>query len=313
MQDVALIVNPVAGRGKTVSSLDRIERMAREAGLNYTILKTSYPGEATLLARKAAEEGARVVAAVGGDGTVSEVGAGLVRTDAALAVIATGTGNDFARLIGVRRNLPLCVRTLRDGAERRIDVGRAGDRYFLNTLGIGFDGRVTYENRKIKTIRGMASYMVAVLRLLPTYRNPTFHLKTRDWEYSSKGVLIEVGNGSFAGGGFKLCPGADPHDGILDITFLGDYRPMQRWVALPMVLMRQHQRLRRCRLFRCDLFKVSVSRPIYMHLDGNLHYLREPMTVEVLPAALKVLFPPGSAAPPVAIPPPEEPPGEAAV
>ncbi len=290
---VVLVVNPAAGRGRTLLRLPRIRALADGLGLEYEVVQTARPGDATDLARRAAERGARVVAAVGGDGTVSEAAAGLVHSRTALAIVPTGTGNDFARAVGVFGRIPLAVRTLAEGRPVTIDVGRAGHIYFVNTLGVGFGGEVTHENQRVKRVRGLLSYLLTVLRLVPTYQNPTFHLQGRDWEFRGKGVLVEVGNAKFAGGGFKLCPSADLQDGLLDITFVGDYGMARRLPALSMVLMRQVERLEECRFFRSDLVRVAVSRPTYIHADGNLHHVREPFTVEILPAALRVLFPPG--------------------
>jgi YegS/Rv2252/BmrU family lipid kinase len=291
MPDVVCIVNPVAGRGRTVAALPRVERLMKKEGIDYEIVKTEEAGQATLLAKSAADKGARVVAAMGGDGTVSEVAAGLVRSKSALALIPTGTGNDFARAIGLLGKVPLAVRTLKDGSTRLIDVGRAGHLIFVNSLGVGFDGEVTHQNQRVKKIKGLLSYLFTVLKLVPTYQNPTFHLQGRDWEFKGKGVMVEIGNGRYAGGGFQLCPKADMRDGLLDITFVGDYGLARRLPILSMVLFRQVEMLQDCRFFKSDILRVAVNRPTYIHADGNLHHVREPFTIEVLPAALNVLFP----------------------
>ncbi|MCI4397570.1 MAG: diacylglycerol kinase family lipid kinase [Acidobacteria bacterium] len=291
MPDVVCIVNPVAGRGRTVAALPRVERLMKKEGIDYEIVKTEEAGQATLLAKNAADKGARVVAAMGGDGTVSEVAAGLVRSKSALALIPTGTGNDFARAIGLLGKVPLAVRTLKDGSTRLIDVGRAGHLIFVNSLGVGFDGEVTHQNQRVKKIKGLLSYLFTVLKLVPTYQNPTFHLQGRDWEFKGKGVMVEIGNGRYAGGGFQLCPKADMRDGLLDITFVGDYGLARRLPILSMVLFRQVEMLQDCRFFKSDILRVAVNRPTYIHADGNLHHVREPFTIEVLPAALNVLFP----------------------
>ena len=291
MPSVVCIVNPVAGRGRTVAWLPRVQSLMDKQGLDYEIVQTEGPDDATLLAKHAAEKGARIVVAMGGDGTVSEVAAGLVRSESALALIPTGTGNDFARALGLLGKVPLAVRTIKEGSMRLIDVGRAGHLTFVNSLGVGFDGEVTHHNQRVKKIKGLLSYLFTVLKLVPTYKNPTFHLQGRDWEFKGKGVMVEVGNGCFAGGGFKLCPKADTRDGLLDITFVGDYGLARRLPILSMVLFRQVEMLEECRFFKSDILRVAVNRPTYIHTDGNLHHVREPFTIEVLPAALKVLFP----------------------
>jgi diacylglycerol kinase (ATP) len=292
MAKLLLIVNPAAGRGKAMKALPKIEAKLREMGLEYDLVETKGPDDATRLAREGAEQGYEIVACVGGDGTVSETGKGLIGSQAALALLPAGTGNDFARAIGVYRKLDLAIRALRDGTVTPIDVGQFGEHTFLNTVGVGFDGQVTHDNLKVKKLTGILSYLVVVMEILPTYRNPHFHLKGRDWEFKSKGVLVEFGNGQCAGGGFFLTPHADLQDGLVDVTLLGDYGPMQRFVALPMVLLRRMNMLKGVKTFRTDILEISVDRPTFIHVDGNLKRMSEPATVEILPKALKVVFPP---------------------
>ncbi len=292
MAKILLVVNPVAGRGKTLRALPKIEARLRELGIEYDLTRTEYPDHAAEISRRAAEEGFDIVACVGGDGTVSETGRGLIGTQTALALLPEGTGNDFARALGVYRKLDLAIRALKEGTIQPIDVGRFGPHTFLNTVGVGFDGQVTHDNLKVKKLTGILSYLVVVMKILPTYKNPSFHLKARDWEFKSKGVLVEFGNGQCAGGGFFLTPHADLQDGLLDVTLLGDYGPMQRFVALPMVLLRRMKMLKGVQSFKTDILQIAVDRPTYIHVDGNLRQMTEPAIVEILPKALRVVFPP---------------------
>ncbi len=292
MAKILLVVNPVAGRGKTLKMLPRVRKRLAELGLAFDLTETNAPDDATRIAREAAEKGYEIVACIGGDGTVSETGRGLIGTDTALALIPAGTGNDFARALGVYRKPDLAIRTFKDGRVKAIDVGRFGQHTFLNTVGVGFDGQVTYDNQQVKRITGILSYLLVVMKNLPTYKNPRFHLKARDWEFKSKGVLVEFGNGQCAGGGFFLTPHADLEDGLIDVTLLGDYGPLQRFVALPMVLLRRMNVLKDVSFFKTDVLQISVDRPTYIHVDGNLKRMTEPATVEIIPKALKVVFPP---------------------
>lgn len=290
MAKLLVLVNPVAGRGKSLKALPRIEKGLKDLGLEYDLDRTKAPDDAAAMAAEAAKAGYEVVACVGGDGTVSETGRGLIYTDTALALIPEGTGDDFARAIKVR-TLPAALRALKARNVQTIDVGRFGPHTFLNSVGVGFDGQVTRDNQEVKTLTGILSYLVVVFKNLPTYRNPHFHLKGRDWEFKSKGLLVEVGNGQCAGGGFFLTPHADLQDGLLDVTLVGDYGPMQRFVALPMVFLRQMDSLKGVSRFKTDMLEIAVDRPTYIHVDGNLKHMSGPATVQILKNALKVVFP----------------------
>lgn len=293
MRDLLLIVNPAAGRGRALKALPRIEAALSEMGIRHETVRTAGPGDATRLAAEAAAQGCPRVACVGGDGTASETGRGLLGTGTELALLPAGSGNDFARLLGIRRDLPRALRALRGGTVCPVDVGKFGPHTFLNTMGLGYAGVVTEANREIRNLGGHLSYLAAMLKTLPTYAPPEFHLKARDWEFRGKGILVELGNGRCSGGGFFLTPEADPRDGLLDVTFLGNYSPVQRFAALPLVFVRRMHWLRDVRFFRADVLQVSVDRPTLIHVDGNLERHDGSAVAEILPEALRVVLPEG--------------------
>ena len=152
-----VIVNPYAGRWKALKSIPAIEAALQREGIPYDLAQTEGPEDAIEMARRAALDGYTPVVAAGGDGTISEVMNGLVQAAAGgvagpMGIIPSGSANDLA----VQLELPLDVdgacRKLREGRERRIDVGRVNDRYFDNDVGVGFEPQVTIEARKIKSV-----------------------------------------------------------------------------------------------------------------------------------------------------------------
>lgn len=288
-----LLVNPAAGRGRALKALPRIETALHDMGIPFEKVLTRAPGDATCIAAEAAARGFRRVACVGGDGTVSETGRGLLGTDTEFALLPAGSGNDFARLLGVHKNMPRALRALRDGTVCPVDVGRFGAHTFVNTLGLGYAGVVAEANLGIRKVGGQLSYLAAVLQTLPTYTPSEFHLKARDWEYRGKGLLLELGNGRCSGGGFFLTPDADPRDGLMDVTLLGNYNPLQRFAALPLVFARRMHWLKGVRFFRTDVLQVSVDRPTLIHVDGNLETHSGSAVAEILPEALRVVMPKG--------------------
>src|SRR5690606_37454687 len=142
MPRVCFIVNPIAGRGRALACWKQIEPLAARLG-EYGVKFTERPGHAIELARLAVQEGYDRVVSLGGDGTLNEVGNGLVGTDAALAVIAAGRGNDWVRTTGVPTDAAEGCRLAFEGRVARLDVGLArGYRYFFNAAGFGFDAEV---------------------------------------------------------------------------------------------------------------------------------------------------------------------------
>ena len=146
---LTVILNPAAGRGAGRKRRGELETaltevVKRQAGrtITWRIMETARPGDGTLFARQAVEEGADIVAAAGGDGTLGEVLNGIAGSTATLGLIPLGTGNDFARQLGISHDLTLAVDILICGIPRPVDLGRTQDRWFINVAGCGFDAIV---------------------------------------------------------------------------------------------------------------------------------------------------------------------------
>ena len=156
MSRITVVVNPTSGRGRAARVLPEVE--GRLATMGAELLVSTAPEDAAKLTRGAAEAGAGVVVAMGGDGMVGMVGTALLGTDAALGIIPTGTGNDFAVALGYARRRPVeALSYLEDPELLRIDAGlvrwAGGERHFLNVAGTGFDSEVTETANRMRTLR----------------------------------------------------------------------------------------------------------------------------------------------------------------
>ena len=220
METVQVILNPYAGRGRGAKMAREIEAAFRRHNVPCEIAETSAPGEAVSLARRARLDGYAIVAAAGGDGTVHEVVNGLAEatpedgTVQGLAVLQTGSGNDFSDMVGAAREIDAAVHAIRAGNTRHVDLGlvEAFDgrntlrRYFDNNLGIGFEAQVTVESRKIKRLRGFLIYLWATLRALRAYDQPHFEISWTDGAGNERSaakqmLLVSIGNSRRVGGG----------------------------------------------------------------------------------------------------------------
>ncbi|MBS3949386.1 MAG: diacylglycerol kinase family lipid kinase, partial [Peptococcaceae bacterium] len=143
MRRIALIVNPIAGDGKCLRKLPKVEKILTGARVEYTTLMTQSAGHAVLLAKQAAQDGFTTVISMGGDGTLSEVVNGLAGTTCVLGFIPAGSGNDFGRTFGLRSGdvEQACAVIIQEDV-REIDLGYTEGKYFLNVAGAGFDAEV---------------------------------------------------------------------------------------------------------------------------------------------------------------------------
>lgn len=258
--------------------------------------RTLGPGHGAELAARAAQAGARRIVAVGGDGTVHDVANGLLRqrqiADVALGVVPIGTGNDFAKLVGVYRHSPVrAVQRLVTAGTARFDAGRVGDEYFVNSVGFGFGPAVVRVRNAMPGLAGFASYFVPVFRAFAGFRAPRLEVRAPGFAETGYMMMVEVCNGTTAGGSYRFCPDAQPDDGRLDVCLVRRVSLPRFLLAVPRVMRGTHARMREVALFQAKEVTIrSLDAPLLLHLDGEL---REPearqCTVRVEPGRLNVM------------------------
>jgi len=258
------------------------------------VVRTERPGHGTALAAQAAHAGARYVIAVGGDGTVHEVANGLLGagSDAALGVVPIGSGNDFAKLVGVYRHDPArAIARLVTATPQRFDAGRVLDEWFVNSMGFGFGPAVVRTRNAMPGLRGFLSYLVPVLRTFGSFRAPLFDVRATGFAERGYMMMVEVCNGTTAGGSYRFAPDADPTDGKLDVCLIRRVSLPRFLLAIPRVMRGTHAKMREVALVRtAELTIRSPEGPLLLHLDGEL---REPgvneCTVKITRGKLNVL------------------------
>lgn len=248
------------------------------------------------MAAAAAAEGWECVAAVGGDGTISDVGGGLAGARAALGIIPAGTGNDLARSLGIPRTPTAALRLLLEGQPRPLDLWRANESTFLNAAGIGLDAEVAYQANRGGRLRGMAAYLVAVIRALGTFRPRSLHIEGNGVDFNGAVMLAALANGSSYGGGIPIAPAARSDDGLLDVVIVGEMSRLALALAFPRLLRGVHLSDPRVSTFRAASLRVDGDPSIRITLDGELRS-RLPLTVSRHPAPLRVIAGSGKPAP----------------
>ena len=288
-----LIVNPAAGRGAAGRVKDRVVRAFRAAGWTVEATETAGPGDGVGLAAALSRAGAERVIAVGGDGIVHEVANGILATggSAALGVVPAGSGNDFAKLLGVYgHDAERAVRRIVGATRRPFDAGKVAGEYFVNTLGFGFGPEVVRIRNRMPGLKGFLSYLVPVLKAFAGFEPPILDIRTGAWAMRGPVMMVEVCNGTTAGGSFRFAPDADPADGVLDVCVIERVGLARFLRALPRVMRGSHGRMREVRLLRAREITICGEQPLVLHLDGELRTpgTRE-CTITVAPSCLMVL------------------------
>ncbi len=252
-------------------------RAFRAQGWAVDVARTARPGHGEELATAAVQQGAKHVVAVGGDGTVHEVANGLLRagSDAVLGVVPIGSGNDFAKLVGVYKHDPVrAVARLVTARPTRFDAGRVLDEWFVNSLGFGFGPAVVKTRNAMQHLRGFLSYLVPIVQTFFTFEPPVLDLTAAGFRERGNMMMVEVCNGTTAGGSYRFAPDADPADGKLDVCVIRRVSLPRFLLAIPRVMRGTHVTMREVTLIKTTKLVVrSPEEPLVLHVDGEL---REP-------------------------------------
>lgn len=292
MERFYLVANPTSCSGAARQYIDRLKTALDARGVDYVLRETQHPGHATALAKEAVDAGFDVIVSVGGDGTLRETALSLVHTDRVLGLLPCGTGNDFARAVGIPTELEPALEILLNGQNRVIDAGKANDEFFFNIAGFGFDVDVLdyTEQFKPKCKKGGTAYLLGCLKAV-------FGLKLRrttvtfpDGSYEQNVLLAAAGIGTHFGGGMNVLPESDPSDGLLDVCIAHDVTRLRLLTLLPRFIKGKHlnepvitYRKATEVTFSCD----PVSR---IEVDGE-RMAGTPVTFQVLPGAITLRAP----------------------
>ncbi len=300
MGSIKLILNPAAGRGYGAQAEPKLRQWLKAEGVDFDIVRTKGPWHAAELARHAAEDGFETIVGAGGDGTANEVINGLMDasqngTSRRMGVIPAGSGQDFASGIGLPLDLREACHRLTCKQVRTIDLGRVTvpgrrPRYFGNVVGVGFDGAVVIETLKMKRLRGLPLYLLAVLKtILLNFDSPMVTVKYDDQQMKLPATMISVANGPREGGGFIIAPNAEPDDGQFDLCIAREVSKLTILRLLPHFLRGTHTDLDPVTMARAKTVTISSSDGLVAHIDGEVLCTDAPeIKCEILPQVLDV-------------------------
>lgn len=269
---IAFIVNPVAGNGKAIKMIPKIEKIMKEKAQDYKIFITKFAGEGTKLAKEASNSGYDIVAAVGGDGTVHEVINGLKDTNAVLGIIPLGTGNDFARFFNIPKNIKKALEILINGKVNIIDSAIINKYITCNNIAnIGIDADVALEVAKFKKfLSGIFAYLIGLFNVLIKYKPYDINIDIDGKKIKRKIMLAAFGNCSFYGGGFKILPDANPKDGFIDIIIVNKINKLKLLFLLPMAIIGKHTLLKCVETYKAKNIRVNMEKEVAICVDGEV-------------------------------------------
>lgn len=274
---VAVLVNPASGRGKGLRTGQDVARQLVARGDAVSVLIGDTADHSARLVRDAVAGGVDVVVTVGGDGMVHLAVQALAGSATALGIVPSGTGNDYARALGIPRRDPGAATELIATTEpvptdlARLEVPDGGpSRWFAAVLSAGFDSRVNALANRLRFPRGGSRYTVAVLAGLRDTRGMDLTLTVDGAEHHHRAELVTIGNTAYYGGGLAMLAGADPTDGLLDVLVVDEIGPLRLLALFPRVFAGRHLGLGIVHRYTGVRVRVAAAdRDVLSHADGE--------------------------------------------
>ncbi|MGW0783388.1 diacylglycerol kinase [Streptomyces sp. NPDC002913] len=293
--EITLFVNPTAGSGRGARAAQPAASALRDAGFSVRTVLGEDADDALRRAREAVADGTGALIAVGGDGMMSLALQAVAGTDTPLGAVAVGTGNDFARALGLPVRDPaaagrLAAEALKAGTARTIDLGRVGERWFGSVLASGFDSRVNDRGNRMRWVGGRFKYDLAILAELAAFKPVPYRLRLDGGPVREiEATLIAVGNGTTYGGGMRICADALMDDGLFDVTVVGDCSRTTLLKVFPKVYKGTHLGHPKVTVHRVSSIELAAA-GVTAYADGEpLGAL--PLTATCVPGAVRVLAP----------------------
>jgi YegS/Rv2252/BmrU family lipid kinase len=281
-----IIHNPHAGSGKNVFNEDHLKKKLNSS-LEYKFMSTTAPHHATQIVESEKQNYDSFIA-VGGDGTVNEVGKALVNSDKSLGIIPTGSGNGLALELGIEKSLPKALDLLIRGNEKKIDTLQLNDDICLNVAGVGFDAEVAHHFDKYKS-RGFLTYVFSTLRTIFHYRPITLKLKLNGEQKEYIIFSVSFANSRQFGNNAYIAPLAQLDDGLMDIAMI---RPFPLYQIPFMALRLFTKSLPKSRYYtyiRAKKVELLEEKTMNWHIDGEPVRIKGPVTVQVKARSLRVI------------------------
>ena len=207
---------------------------------------------------------------------------GVYRKEVVLGIIPTGSGNDFAKMLGIK-SIEDGLLSLSSPYKKVVDIGSIGNQYFINNLGIGFDAYVACIQKQETKIKNKFSYLTSALKILFNFSAFEIEINSKDFNFTGKVLSVSIGNGQFHGGLFRLTPQARIDDGLLDVCIIKDINKIKRIINVPKVIKGTHIFLKEVENFKTDKVSLRAPKSLSVHFDGELlNYPTKQIQAELL-------------------------------
>ncbi|MFQ5823727.1 MAG: diacylglycerol/lipid kinase family protein [bacterium] len=288
-KNITLILNPIAGGQKNKGKILKVvTEYFTDNGYLITTQKTTRRGQATEFAVQAVDNNADLVVAIGGDGTINEVGSGLVNTDVTMGIIPCGSGNGLARSLNIPQNVEQACKLISQDNFCSIDVGKANSRYFFLIAGVGFDAVVGKRFDEYPR-RGPIPYFYLGAKVFFAYRPERIKISFNSKILEINPFVIAVANGQQYGNGAIIAPDAKLNDGLFDICIVHRLTFLQLIYTLPKLFKGKIKSFQDAEFHKSQTVVIERKNPSLVNIDGEAVLESSVVECSILPKALKVI------------------------
>ena len=288
---IIFILNPISGTVSKAGIPGLIEERLDKEKFDCRIAETKYAGHATELAQQAARQGIDIVVAVGGDGTVNEVGRALVNTKTAMGILPCGSGNGLARHLNLPMNLKKCIDILNDCDIHTLDYGLINRHPFFCTCGMGFDAFISMKFAEAGK-RGPITYMQKILEEGLSYQPETYEIEDEEGTRRYKACLVSAANASQYGNNAYIAPQASMSDGLLDIIIMEPFDLIEApQVAIELFNKTLDKNLK-IKTFRASHIHIHRKSEGIIHYDGDPVMADADVDISIVPKGINIIVNP---------------------
>jgi YegS/Rv2252/BmrU family lipid kinase len=275
MKKIYAIINPIAGKGKSLETFNEFEIIAKKKGFKIEKVISTHEGQVIQLSSQIPDDVTDVLI-FGGDGTVSETIQGLKNFHYRFTFFPVGTGNDFIKSIYEDRKLEHIIEIPFSDEFKSVNIGKLNDTRFLNISGTGIDSEILKNQVKIKKIfPGPASYIISTFYTLITYKSQKLNMVINGKTYNRSIFLISVANGKYFGGGMKIAPMAKIDDDLLEIILINKINKIKFALIFPKVFNGSYLKAKEVEHFTASSCTLKFEKEVPINVDGNLVMLKD--------------------------------------
>ncbi len=290
MKKIVFIINPISGIGQKKKVEKAIERWDARNEFDIEILYTQRAGHAPELSEKALKNGADIIVAVGGDGSINEVSQPLIGTDAVLGIIPAGSGNGLATFLKISKNVKKALEIIHKGNVKRIDTVMINETPFVSIAGVGFDALVAKRFSEFP-FRGFWSYLHIVLKEYIQYKPKKYRLIIDGINYNRRALFVSMANSNQFGYNTTIAPDASIYDGLIDICIVRKVAWYKAFMLGPYLLQNRIDKSKYVEIIQGKEIYILRKRNKVVNIDGEAVKLKKNLKVNIVPQSLNLLVP----------------------